>query len=711
MIALQGMQHIVTSGALISDPTWTFFLVLLIILVAPSLRRLHIPYIVGLILAGILIGQYGFNIIERDRSFEIFGQVGVYYIMFMAALELDMGSVENYGRRGVRFGVLTFLLPFLLGSAMSHWLLGFPMLTSVLMGCILGSHTLVTYPTVGRYGLGKNPAVVVAVVSTAVAMFAALLIFAITVGSLSPDTTWRHWLWFAVRCLLYVAVLFICFPRVGRWFLRRYDDNVVQFIFFLATMSFCAALAKLCGLEGLLGAFLAGLVCNQLIPRTSPLMNRIEFVGNALFIPYFLIGVGMIVNIRVLFTDPYTLLLILVLVVAGAAFKFLAALAQKLITRGSWTSCLLTFGLTNAHSAGALAIVMVASQPEVGLMDASLLNSIVMLILFSCVISSFATSYGARRLAMREASLEENRGSFHGKCLVTYSQKDSVEPMTMLAILIRNPYIPDSLMGLSVAYDEANDDGVDRYNRGKRLLEKAQEIASGADVAMLTLNRISTNIVSGIVHTMREYDCGEVIVCLADRTTGMPKSSLGPIIDNLIDSCHREVMALRSIVPLGTLQRVVVVVPPKAEYEVGFYKWLEHICRIGEQLDCRLEYYAHADALPYIIGYMNRLHSNVRAGFAQMSQWGQLMNLPSTLSEEDMLIIVTARQGFISYRREFDSLPLQIYRYFSHTSVMLLYPDEWGDPMDDVSIFTPNGRAVTRQGKWLRRVFNPNQKA
>ncbi len=693
-------------GALITDPTWTFSLVLLIILMAPFLSRFYIPYIVGLILAGILIGQYGFNIIERDRSFEIFGQVGVYYIMFMAALELDVGSVQHYGRRGLQFGVLTFLLPFVLGGVVSHWVLGFDPLTSVLMGCIYGSHTLVTYPVVGRYGLAKHRTVVVAVVSTAVAMFAALLILTITVGSLNPDSGWLRWLIFAGKCVAYFIVLFIIYPKVGRWFLRRYSDNVGQFIFILVTMSFGAAFAALCGLEGLLGAFLAGLVCNRLIPRTSPLMNRIEFVGNALFIPYFLIGVGMIVNIRVLFTDPHTIWLVVVMVVTATLLKFLAALVQKLLTHGSWDSCMLMFGLTNAHSAGALAIVMVASSPAVGFMDSSVINGAVMLILFSCIFSSFATNYGVQRLAMKDTTPEKNRGSFHGKCLVTYSQKDSVEAMTMLAILIRNPYIPDSLMGLSVAYDEGDTSGDDLYNRGKRLLEKAQEMATASDVSMTTLNRISTNIVSGILHTMREYDCGEVIVCLADRTTGMPKSSLGKVIDSLIEGCHREVMALRSIVPVGTLRRVVVAVPSKAEYEVGFYKWLEHICRIGEQLDCPLVYHAHPQTLPYIVGYMARLHASVRAEYHEMSQWGQLMNLPSVLSEDEMIVIVTARQGFISYRREFDSLPLQIHRYFSHTSVMLLYPDEWGDPMEDVSIFAPNGRAVTRKSNWLRHMLN-----
>ena len=112
--------------------------------------------------------------------------------------------------------------------------------------------------------------------------------------------------------------------------------------------------------------------------------------------------------------------------------------------------------------------------------------------------------------------------------------------MTQLAILIRNPYIPDSLMGLSVAYDTDNNDGVDRHRRGQRLLEKAQKIAAAANVRMATLNRMSTNIAGGILHTIKEYDCGEVIVCLTDRTTGMPKSSLGPVIDNVLSGSQGE---------------------------------------------------------------------------------------------------------------------------------------------------------------------------
>lgn len=703
------------STALVTDPTWIFSVVLCIILFAPLLlRSLRIPHVIGLILAGVLIGKYGLNILDRDSSFELFGQVGIYYIMFLAGLELDMGSVQHYGRDGLKFGLLTFLIPFILGLLTSYYLLGFGIFTSLLMACIYSSHTLVTYPTVGRYGLSRHRIVVKSVVATAFALFVSLLVLAFVIGSLKPDTTFFTWLLFALKCCVYVAAVLFFIPRLGRWFLRRYDDNVMQYIFVLALVFLSASFAKMVGLEGLLGAFLAGLVVNRLIPKTSPLMSRLEFVGNAIFIPYFLIGVGMLIDVRIMLGDPQTLWIILVMVVAGTLSKLLAAAVMAWQSGEDHNGMLVMFGLTNAHAAGALAIVMIGTNPAVNLMNDQVLNGTVMLILFSCVISGFATSRGAKRLALSDTTLEDNRGSYHGKCLITYSQHDNVDVMTQLAILIRNPYIPDSLMGLCVSYDtQDNEGGVGNYRLGKQMLERAQEIAASADVPMATLNRMSTNIAGGILRTMKEYDCGEVIMCLTDRTTGMLKSSLGQIIDNVVGGSHREVMIVRSIVPPGTMRRVLVAVPQKAEYEVGFYKWLEHICRIGEQLDCHLEFLAHTDTLPYIRGYMQQKHSNVRTQYSEMNLWTQVLSLQHQTDANSMLVVVTARPGFISYQPQFDNLPLQIHRYFGHTSVMLLYPDQWGDPLDSVSVFTPNGTAVTRQqrtlGSLLRRIFFPQK--
>lgn len=665
-----------TPLALITDPTWVFFVVLVIILFSPILlRRLRAPHIIGLILAGVMIGQYGFNVIDRDRSFEIFGQVGIYFIMFLAALEMNMGSVHQYGRKGLLFGLITYLVPFVAGFLAAFYLLDFGVASSVLLSCILASHTLISYPIVSRYGLTRHPIVIVSVVATAVALFVALLVLAITVGSLH-ETTMMYWLLFAFKCLAYGGFIIYAYPRIARWFLRRYDDSIMQFIFIMSMVFLSAALAELVGLEGLLGAFLAGLMVNRLIPRTSPLMSYIQFVGNALFIPYFLIGVGMLINLRVLFSDLSTIWIVMVMVLVGTLSKWLASYMMCYASKDMRGGTLLMFGLTNAHAAGALAIVMIGTDPKVDLMNESVFNGTVMLILFSCIISSFATNEGARKMALADLDTEDNQGAWHGKCLVTYSQPDSVGFLTQLALVIRNSRIPDSLMGLTVTFNDY-DGGAEGYRDAQRMLEDAAAVASSAHVDMKTLSRLSTNVAGGILHTIREYDCGEVMVCLTDRTTGMPKSSLGPVIDHVIEGTNRQVMAVRLIVPPGTLRRIIVAVPQKAEYEAGFYKWIEHMCRMGEQLDCLIQFHAHPDTLPHIKSYMWQNHVSLRADYVEMPIWTKIVSLAQHSGSDDIVVFVTARPGFISYKGAFAGLPLLIHRYFSNTSVMLLFPDQW----------------------------------
>lgn len=686
--------------ALVTDPTWIFLLVLVIILCAPLLlRKLHIPHIIGLILAGVLVGEYGLNLLERDSSFQLFGQVGIYYIMFLAGLELNMGSVARYATKGLQFGLLTFFVPFVIGFFSVRYFLDCNPITALMLSCIFSSHTLVSYPIVGRYGMSGHRSVVISVVATAIATFASLLTLALVLGSQDSEAGWLHWVKFTGGCIIYGGIVYHLLPRLGRWFLRRYDDRVMQYIFVLSLMFLSAVMAKSVGLEGLLGAFLAGLVANRLIPRTSPLMSRIEFVGNALFIPYFLIGVGMIIDVSVLVSDSYVLKVVLVMVLTATLTKWIAAWLMNRISHGNKASQMLMFGLTNAHAAGALAIVMIGTKA--GLMDDSVLNGTVMLILFSCIVSSFATNNGARRLALSNTELEENRGAYHGKCLISFSQPQSVDFMTQLAILIRNPYIHDSLMGLSVCFDEEG--GTKARKTGESLLREAQNIAAEADVHMAVMSRVSTNIASGILHTMRENEAGEVIVSLEDRVTGMPKSSLGYVIDNVLAGTHRELIAIRCIVPPGTLNQVIVVVPRRAEYEVGFYKWLEHVCRMGEQLDCRLRFHAHAETMPHIQDYLREKHGNIRVEYVEMPHWGSFLTLAEQIGEDQLLVVVTSRPGFISYAPPLRTLPQQIATHFKHTSVMLLYPDQWGEPSEAISIFAPNGQSVTKRVSWFEQ--------
>ena len=693
---------------LITNPTWIFLVMLLVLLLAPIIfRRLHVPHIIGLILAGVLLGEHGFNVLARDASFELFGQVGIYYIMFLAGLEMDMGSFRRHGRVGVGFGLLTFLVPGLLGFFVARFALHFTVPASLLLSCILASHTLVTYPIVGRYGLGKHPSVVYSILGTAMASFGALLLLAIVVQNERGGGDAWYWVRFAVGIVLYMAFVAYVFPKIGRWFLRRNEDAVTQFIFVLAMVFISAFLAVAVGLEGLLGAFLAGLVLNRVIPHGGPLMTRIEFVGNALFVPWFLIGVGMLIDVGILVGSKRILLLCAVIIAVATLGKWLAALVMQRLRGLPRADRLMMFGLTNSHAAGALAIVMIGTQPGVELMDAEVLNTTVILILFSCIISSLATGKGARELALRTNELERNRGSYHGKCLTAYAYPKTVDAMTQLSIMIRNPRIADSVMGLSVSMDDDPDDVL--RAQGQRNLEKAREIAAAANVTMSTMSRISSNVASAITHTMKEVDAGEIILGMHENEDGTPAGKLGIVAQSVLATTHREALIVRLLVPLGTLRRIVVAVPSMAEYEVGFYKWLEHLCRIGELTGQPMHFHTLGDTGFYIKEYLTQHHPAVMMDVQVEHGFGNLLTrLPSEVDTDQLLVIVTSRAGFISHTPAQGTLPAYIARHFADHNVILLYPDQYGDPQESLSVFAPNGQSVTQRQllfeEWLNKI-------
>ena len=656
---------------MIKDPTWIFFVVLAVILLAPLvLRRFRIPSIIGLIVAGVIMGEHGLGLVERDRSFEIFGQVGIYLIMFMAGLGMDMGSMKRYGRSGLLFGFLTFAVPFVTGLAAAHWLLGFGLMPSILLACIFSSHTLVTYPVVQRYGLSRHPKVTVSVLATAFTTFLSLLILAVVVNTKGAESP-SQLVWMGLRVIAYIALMAYAVPRTGRWFLRRNEDSVTQFIFILLLLFLSAAMARVAGIEPLLGAFLCGLLVNRLIPRTSPLMNRIEFFSNALFVPYFLIGVGMLIDVRSLFTSKDIIIVAVVMIFFGLLSKWIAAALMQALTRSNGATRDLTFGLSSAHSAGALAIVMIAAAPEVGLMSEDILDSTVMLILVSCIVASVATEWGARRLTVREARTEDNRGAFHGRCLVLYDSRKTVADVTQMAMMLSNHRIKTPMVGLTVTFDDEDMDSCKLERQG--LLEHAQRITTAADVVMQVMSRVSNNIVSGVMHTMKECECGEVLVSY--NATGQQY----PSAKTLSEATQLEVIAYESIVPSSTLKNIVVAVPQKAEYEIGFYKWLEHVCRIAENIGARLSFHAHRDTIPHMRSYLRQHHVSLRADYAEMELWTRIMSLQQEVGEDDLLIFIVSRQGYMSYKGAMNGLPLQIHRYFSHTNIMLIYPDQGHD--------------------------------
>ena len=693
----------------VTDPTWIFLLVLLIILFAPILlNKLRIPHIIGMILAGLVIGEHGFNILVRDSSFELFGKVGLYYIMFLAGLEMNMGDFKKNRGKAVMLGLLAFVIPIGIGLVTNMMLLKYSLVTSILLASMYASHTLVAYPIVIRYGVSRHRSVSIAVGGTAVTDTLTLLVLAVVGGLFKGESGGLFWLWLVVKVIFLGALIMYSFPRIGRWFFRRYDDNVMQFIFVLAMVFLGAGLMEFVGMEGILGAFLAGLVLNRLIPHVSPLMNHLEFVGNALFIPYFLIGVGMLIDIHVIFGQGDALKVATVMIVVALVGKWIASWLTQKIYKMAPIERELMFGLSNAQAAATLAAVLVGYNIILPngerLLNEDVLNGTVLLILVTCVVSSFITERAARKIAMCEAHLEEERTVEAERILIPVANPDTIEYLMNLSLLIRDTKQKDNLLALNVINDNNTSEGLEL--RGKRYLEKAAMITASADVPLRQITRYDLNIASGIIHTAKEYEVTDVIIGL-HRKVNIVDSFFGMLAENLLKGLHREVMIAKFLIPINTIRRIIIAVPPKAEYEAGFQKWVEHFCRMGGTLGCRVHFFANEETTVQLQALVKKKYGQTLTDFSRLDDWGDLLILTGQVNYDHLLVVISARRGSISYDSSFEKLPAQLSKYFSNNSLIVLYPDQLGEPQDAVSFSNPRNEAqhYEKVGKWVYKWF------
>ena len=676
----------------ITDPTLIFFVVLLMILLSPIIMgRLRIPHIIGMVLAGVIVGKYGLNILERDASFELFGRVGLYYIMFLAGLEMDMEGLKKNRTRVIVFGLLTFLVPFAMTYFMGVSLLSYTPLAALLLSAIMASNTLIAYPIVGRYGLTRHTSSTLSVGSSMMALFMALIVMASIVNSFQGGAGIGFWVLFVVKFFVYSIGLILVIPRLTRWFLRRYSDAVMQFIFILAVVFLSAALSDAVGLEGIFGAFLSGLILNRFIPRVSPLMNRIEFTGNALFIPYFLIGVGMLINVRLLFQGTHILWVVFCLVLFGTLGKAVAAYLAAGVFRMPRLAGHMMFGLTSAHAAGAIAMVMVGRRleisPGVYLFGDEVLNGIVIMILFTCVISTVVTEWAAQRLRLKEKKEPELVKTVNDeKILIPVKYPEYADNLVSMATMMRNPKLKRELVALNVVYDDVNM----RHNQaeGQRLLEHLQHLASASDVPMTTQVRIAANIANGIKHAFKEFQASEILMGLHFHHN-ISKGFWGEFTRSLYNGLSHQIIITRIMQPLNTVRRIQVIVPSRAEFEPGFYRWLERLARMTENLECRIIFHGRKDTLQLINEYIHNNFASVRAEYVPMKHWNELPDLATKVSKDHLFVIVTARKGTISYKSAMERLPDEVNRYFKGKTLMIIFPDQYGSEMDDMTFAQP----------------------
>ena len=629
--------------------------------------------------------------------------------MFLAGLEMNMGDFKETRNKALVLGLLAFIVPIGIGFVANVSYLKYGIITSVLLASMYASHTLVAYPIVTRFGVSRHRSVSIAVGGTAVTDTLTLLVLAVIGGLFKGETGGFFWLWL-VKVIFLGGLIIYFFPRIGRWFFHRYNDHVMQFIFVLAMVFLGAGLMEFVGMEGILGAFLAGLVLNRLIPHVSPLMNHLEFVGNALFIPYFLIGVGMLINLRVIFGHGDALKVAAVMIVMALTGKWIACWLTQKIYRMSVLERNMMYGLSNAQAAATLAAVLVGYNIILPggerLLNDDVLNGTVLLILVTCVVSSLITERAAKKLAMDDSEPGKESSTETEKILVSLANPDTIEDMMNLSLVIRDTKLKDNLLALHVINDDSTSDNL--RMQSKRYLEKAAMTTTAANVSLKQLTRYDLNIASGIIHSVKENEVTSIITGL-HRKANITDSYFGMLAGNLLKGLNCEIIISKFLIPVNTIKRIVIAVPPKAEYESGFPRWLEHFCRMGSTLGCRVHFFANEQTIIRLQTWIKKRHKQVLTDFSLLEDWNDLLVLTGQVSYDHLLVIISARPGTISYDNSFEKLPRQLGKYFSNNSLIVLYPNQSGEPLDS-SFFSKlytdtETRHYEKVGKWVYKWF------
>jgi len=689
----------------LENPVLIFSLVLFIILFGPLvLNRLKIPPIIGLIIAGIVIGPNGFNLMLRDASIVLFGTVGLLYIMFLAGLEIDMQEFKKNKYRSMIFGLLTFLIPMGIGTAVSFYFLGYAMNSSILLASMFASHTLIAYPIASRFGVIKNRAVNITVGGTIITDTLALLVLAVIVGMVQGDVGQAFWTRLGVSLAIFTFIVMWVFPWLARWFFKKEGDSISQYIFVLATVFLAAFLAELAGVEAIIGAFAAGLALNRLIPHTSPLMNRIEFVGNALFIPFFLIGVGMLVDYRVFFKGWETLKVAATMTVVATACKFIAAWLAKVSFRFSRDEFLMMFGLSNAQAAATLAAVTVgykiivgmdADGNEVRLLSEAVLNGTILMILVTCTISSFTVARAASRLAVLE---EDEQGApddgATGRILVSIAGVRTVEPLVELAVLMKQPKARERLYALHVVDEENGDAG---HSAGRKMLEQAVKTAAATDNALEALVRHDLNVASGLTFAMKEYRITDVVLGIT-REEADSATPFGSLTDTLLQRTSKAVFIYGPLQPIGTIKRIVVAVPPKAEFELGFVRWFDRLKAIAKQTGAAISFHGSPPTLERLRALSERGADPLKAGYEILDEWEDFLIIGRELGSDDLLVVVSARRASLSYDPLLEKLPRQLGKYFQGNGYLVVLPEQMGEEYLDKTDLNPSMSDVLEEG-------------
>lgn len=667
----------------LADPVLKFLLILLIILAAPLLlNKLRIPHLLGLIIAGAIIGPHGFNLVLRDSSIILSGTAGLLYIMFLAGLEIDMADFKRNSTKSLAFGMYTFLIPMILGTVVGIWVLRFNVLTSVLLASMFASHTLIAYPIISKLGISKNKAVSITVGGTMITDTLALLVLTIIVGMATGQVNDMFWIRLGVSILIFALIVLFGFPFIGRWFFKHVHDNISQYIFVLVMVFLGSFLAQVAGMEAIIGAFLSGLALNRLIPQSSPLMNRVEFVGNAIFIPFFLLGVGMLIDYRTFFTSFETIKVGLIMIIVATAAKYIAAWMPQKTFHLSTDQRSVIFGLSNAQAAATLAAVMVgynvitgtdANGEPIRLLNESVLNGTILMILVTCTIASFAAQKGAHNIAAQDISDKEENKKESEHILIPVSNEETVEELVNLSLAIKSPQNKNGLFALKVIDNHHSDEKALKQSR--RVLQTAVNTAAATDTRMKDLLRYDLSVSNAIASVVKEREITDLVVGL-HKEKDIPAAFLGHIVESVLAESSVSTFIYKPVQPISTVRRHLIIIPELAEKEIGFNQIIFRLRNVTQNTGAATVFYGSEATLNALKKLLAK--KSGEASYIEFNDWDDFLIVFRDIKPDDTMWIILSRKEGLSYAPAMARIPKYLNKYFQANSFVLAYPVQAG---------------------------------
>lgn len=660
----------------LQNPVLVFSLILLIILLSPILlKKMNIPGIIGLIISGVIIGPHGLNILEKNSAVDLFSTIGLLYIMFIAGLELDMNEFKVNRNKSYLFGFFTFIIPLTIGFPVCYYLLDYDFNASLLTASMFSTHTLVTYPIVSKFGISKNQAVAITVGGTILTDTAVLIILAVIIGNSQGNLNQDFWITLAISLAIFSAIMFLVIPRISAWFFKKLEsEKHSHYIFVLAVVFFAAFLAEVAGVEPIIGAFVAGLALNKLIPHSSALMNRIEFMGNSLFIPFFLISVGMIVDTSVILSGPTALIIAATLTIVALIGKYVAALFTQIIFKYSSTQRLLIFGLSSSHAAATLAVILVGYKAKI--LDENILNGTIILILVTCVVASFVTEKASKKIIIEQDDSNISHTSSTVKneqILMPIANLDNIDKLLEFSIFIKDKKSGNPISILSVVSNDVEAEA--NIIKARTKLEQFVIQASATETKVNILTTIDHNAASGISRISREI-MSDIIVLGWPQKAGLLDKLIGEKVDSIVSNTPKTTFICSMMQPLVLHKKIIIAAPPLCEFENGFELWLTKISKLAQELSIPIHFFCNSVTENSVQMFVKKHKIMALISTTIFDDWGDFLVLSRNIKPNDLFVLVSARKGSASYLSFLEHIPHKMERNFDRNSKIIIYPEQ-----------------------------------